>query len=101
MYRITEYLIDSEQRHIRRMMSGGIVRGSGLMTLLDTINAKQSVAMFLVNHAARMKACDYSALSLHLRMTREEIENYLGAKTFDREPDALKNAEKRWRRYKR
>lgn len=68
------------QHHIHRMMSGEIVRESGLMMLLGTMSAEQRVAAFLISLAARMKARGYSAVEFSLRMTREEIGNYLGLK---------------------
>lgn len=68
------------QHHIHRMMSGEIVRESSLMMLLGTMTAEQRVAAFLINLASRMKARGYSALEFNLRMTREEIGNYLGLK---------------------
>jgi CRP/FNR family transcriptional regulator len=68
------------QHHIHRMMSREIVRESGLMMLLGTMTAEQRVAAFLMNLATRMKARGYSAVEFNLRMTREEIGNYLGLK---------------------
>jgi CRP/FNR family transcriptional regulator len=68
------------QHHIHRMMSGEIVRESGLMMLLGTMTAEQRVATFLMNLATRMKARGYSSVEFNLRMTREEIGNYLGIK---------------------
>jgi CRP/FNR family transcriptional regulator len=62
------------------MMSGEIVRESGLMMLLGTMSAEQRVAAFLMNLSTRMKARGYSAAKFNLRMTREEIGSYLGLK---------------------
>ena len=68
------------QHHVHRMMSGEIVRESGIMMLLGTMNAEQRLAAFLLNLSQRMKARGYSASEFYLRMTREEIGSYLGMK---------------------
>ncbi|SOE97327.1 transcriptional regulator, Crp/Fnr family [Burkholderia sp. D7] len=72
--------VKSMQQHVHRMMSGEIVRESGLMMLLGTMSAEQRVAAFLMNVSTRMKARGYSAAQFNLRMTREEIGSYLGMK---------------------
>ena len=72
--------VKSMQQHLHRMMSGEIVRESGLMMLLGTMSAEQRVAAFLMNLSTRMKARGYSAAKFNLRMTREEIGSYLGLK---------------------
>ena len=61
-------------------MSGEIVRESSLMMLLGTMSAEQRVAAFLLNLSGRMKARGYSPAEFNLRMTREEMGNYLGMK---------------------
>ncbi|AYZ65079.1 fumarate/nitrate reduction transcriptional regulator Fnr [Burkholderia multivorans] len=68
------------QHHVYRMMSGEIVRESGLMLLLGTMSAEQRVAAFLLNLSARFKARGYSSAEFILRMTRDEIGGYLGMK---------------------
>lgn len=68
------------QQQVLRMMSGEIVRESSLMMLLGTMSAEQRVAAFLLNLSSRMKARGYSAAEFNLRMTREEMGNYLGMK---------------------
>lgn len=68
------------QQQVLRMMSGEIVRESSLMMLLGTMSAEQRVATFLLNLSSRMKARGYSAAEFNLRMTREEMGNYLGMK---------------------
>jgi CRP/FNR family transcriptional regulator len=68
------------QHHVHRMMSGEIVRESGIMMLLGTMSAEQRVAAFLLNLSQRMKARGYSASEFYLRMTREEMGSYLGMK---------------------
>ncbi|HTH76218.1 MAG TPA: fumarate/nitrate reduction transcriptional regulator Fnr [Trinickia sp.] len=68
------------QQQVLRMMSGEIVRESSLMMLLGTMSAEQRVAAFLLNLSSRMKARGYSAAEFNLRMTREEMGNFLGMK---------------------
>jgi CRP/FNR family transcriptional regulator len=50
------------------------------MMLLGTMSAEQRVAAFLLNMSSRMKARGYSAAEFNLRMTREEMGNFLGMK---------------------
>ena len=66
------------QQHVHRMMSGEIVRESGLMMLLGTMTAEQRVAAFLLNLSQRLKTRGYSAAEFNLRMTREDMGSYLG-----------------------
>lgn len=68
----------SLQQQVLRMMSREIVRESSLMMLLGTMSAEQRVASFLLNLSTRMKARGYSAAEFNLRMTREEMGNFLG-----------------------
>jgi CRP/FNR family transcriptional regulator len=68
------------QQQLLRTMSSEIVRESSLMMLLGTMSAEQRVATFLLNLSSRMKARGYSAAEFNLRMTREEMGNYLGMK---------------------
>ncbi|KWN95080.1 fumarate/nitrate reduction transcriptional regulator Fnr [Burkholderia ubonensis] len=68
------------QHHVYQMMSGEIVRESGLMLLLGTMTAEQRVAAFLLNLSTRFKARGYSSAEFVLRMTRDEIGGYLGMK---------------------
>ena len=68
------------QQQVLRMMSGEIVRESSLMMLLGTMSAEQRVAAFLLNLSGRMKARGYSPAEFNLRMTREEMGNFLGMK---------------------
>ncbi|MBR7978451.1 fumarate/nitrate reduction transcriptional regulator Fnr [Burkholderia cenocepacia] len=68
------------QHHVYQMMSGEIVRESALMVLLGTMTAEQRVAAFLLNLSTRFKARGYSAAEFVLRMTRDEIGEYLGMK---------------------
>jgi CRP/FNR family transcriptional regulator len=72
--------VKAMQQHVHRMMSGEIVRESGLMMMLGTMTAQQRVAAFLLNLSSRMKTRGYSSAEFNLRMTREEIGSYLGLK---------------------
>jgi len=66
------------QHHLHKMMSGEIVRESGLMMMLGNMSAEERVAAFLLNMSARLVARGYSAYEFNLRMTREEMGSYLG-----------------------
>jgi CRP/FNR family transcriptional regulator len=64
--------------HFHRMMSQEITREQSVMLLLGNMRAGQRFAAFLVNLGARYAARGYSASNFQLRMSREEIGNYLG-----------------------
>jgi CRP/FNR family transcriptional regulator len=64
--------------HFHRIMSQEITREQSAMLLLGNMRAGQRFAAFLVNLGARYAARGYSASSFQLRMSREEIGNYLG-----------------------
>lgn len=65
-------------RHFHRIMSLEITREQNVMLLLGNMRAEQRFAVFLVNLAARYAARGYSATEFGLRMSREDIGNYLG-----------------------
>jgi CRP/FNR family transcriptional regulator len=65
-------------RHFHRIMSQEITREQNVMLLLGNMRAEQSFAVFLVNLSARYAARGYSATCFQLRMSREDIGNYLG-----------------------
>ncbi|MDB5963296.1 MAG: transcriptional regulator [Massilia sp.] len=65
-------------RHFHRIMSQEITREQNVMLLLGNMRAEQRFAVFLVNLAARYSARGYSATQFQLRMSREDIGNYLG-----------------------
>jgi CRP/FNR family transcriptional regulator len=65
-------------RHFHRMMSQEITREQSVMLLLGNMRAEQRFAAFLVNLASRYLARGYSSTSFQLRMSREDIANYLG-----------------------
>jgi CRP/FNR family transcriptional regulator len=66
------------QRQFHRVMSREIVREHGVMMLLGSMRAEERLAAFLANLAQRLEARGFSASSLILRMSREEIGTYLG-----------------------
>ncbi len=65
-------------RHFHRMMSQEITREQSAMLLLGNMRAEQRLAAFLVNLASRYVARGYSSTNFQLRMSREDIGNYLG-----------------------
>ncbi len=68
------------QRQFHKVMSREIVRDQGVMLLLGSMRAEERLAAFLLNMLQRLHARGFSAVSLILRMTREEIGSYLGLK---------------------
>jgi CRP/FNR family transcriptional regulator len=68
------------QRHFHKIMSREIVRDHGVMLLLGSMRAEERLAAFLLNLTQRLRLRGFSASSLVLRMTREEIGSYLGLK---------------------
>ena len=65
-------------RHFHRIMSQEITREQNVMLLLGNMRAEQRFAVFLTNLSARYAARGYSPTSFQLRMSREDIGNYLG-----------------------
>ena len=65
-------------RHFHRIMSQEITREQNVMLLLGNMRAEQRFAVFLINLSARYAARGYSPNSFQLRMSREDIGNYLG-----------------------
>jgi CRP/FNR family transcriptional regulator len=65
-------------RHFHRMMSQEITREQSVMLLLGNMPATQRFAAFIVNLASRYETRGYSSSQFQLRMSREEIGNYLG-----------------------
>lgn len=66
------------QRHFHRLMSNEITRDQSAMMFLGGMRAEQRFAIFLLNLANRYAARGYSGTTFQLRMSREEIGNYLG-----------------------
>ena len=70
--------IPSLQHQLFRVLSGDISRDHGLMLLLGGMSAEQRLAAFLLSLSRRYQGLGYAADRFTLRMTREEIGNYLG-----------------------
>ena len=68
------------QHHVHKIMSREIVREHGVMLLLGSMRAEESLAAFLLNLVQRLHSRGFSQSELILRMTREEIGSYLGLK---------------------
>jgi len=68
------------QKQFHRIMSREIVNDHGVMLHLGSMHAEERVAAFLLNLIERLRARGFSASSLVLRMSREEIGSYLGVK---------------------
>ena len=66
------------QHQLLRLISGDISRDHGLMLLLGSMTAEQRLAAFLMSLSRRHQRLGFSATRFVLRMTREEIGNYLG-----------------------
>lgn len=64
--------------HFHRMMSHEIAQDRNAMLQLGNLRAEQRFAAFLLNLSTRYKNRGYSATHFQLRMSREEIANYLG-----------------------
>jgi len=65
-------------RHFHRIMSQEITREQSVMLMLGNMRAEQRFAAFLNNLASRYAMRGYSSTRFQLRMSREEIGNYLG-----------------------
>jgi CRP/FNR family transcriptional regulator len=72
--------VPSLQHHLHSVLAREIVRGHGLMMLLGTLSAEERLAAFLLNLSKRFLRRGYSGSRFVLRMTRDEIGNYLGLK---------------------
>ncbi len=70
--------VASLQNQLHRIMSREIVRHQGVMLLLGSMYAEERLAAFLLNLTHRLQARGFSASSVLLRMTREEIGSFLG-----------------------
>jgi CRP/FNR family transcriptional regulator len=69
------------QRQLLRVLSGDISRDHGLMLMLGGMSAEQRLAAFLLSLSRRYRHMGYDPDRFMLRMTREEIGNYLGLST--------------------
>ena len=68
------------QHQLHRVLSREIVRDHGVMMLLGTMRAEQRLATFVLNLSQRFAQRGFSSREFILRMTREEIGNFLGLK---------------------
>ena len=68
------------QQRLHRIISREIVRDQGLMMLLGTMRAEERIGAFLLELSRRFMRRGCSSSQFILRMTREEIGNYLGLK---------------------
>lgn len=66
------------QHQIRRLMGKEIARSHQVMLALGSMRSEQRLAAFLINLSQRLAALGYSSSEFIMRMTREEIGNYLG-----------------------
>lgn len=64
--------------HFHRLMSREITGKQSVMLLLGNMQAEQKMAAFLVNLSSRYAARGYSPTHFQLRMSREDIGNFLG-----------------------
>ncbi|HUH60463.1 MAG TPA: fumarate/nitrate reduction transcriptional regulator Fnr [Candidimonas sp.] len=65
-------------QQLRRLMSKEINRSHRLVMSLGALRSEQRLAAFLMNLSQRLAALGYSSTEFVLRMSREEIGNYLG-----------------------
>lgn len=66
------------QNQLRRLMGKEISRSHNLMKTLGALRSEQRLAAFLLNLSERLSALGYSPYEFILRMSREEIGNFLG-----------------------
>ncbi len=66
------------QTQLRRLMSKEINRSHSIMMTLGALRSEQRLAAFLLNMSDRLTALGYSPYEFILRMSREEIGNFLG-----------------------
>src|SRR5690625_4604514 len=66
------------QSQLRRLMSKEIARSHSIMKTLGALRSEQRLAAFLLNLSERLAALGYSPYEFILRMSREEIGNFLG-----------------------
>ncbi len=66
------------QHQVRLLMSKEIARSHHIMLALGSMRSEQRLATFLINLSQRLTALGYSSIEFSMRMSREEIGNYLG-----------------------
>jgi CRP/FNR family transcriptional regulator len=70
--------LPSLQVQLRRLMSKEINRSHQLLMAVGGLRSEQRLAAFLVNLSQRLATLGYSPYEFLLRMSREEIGNFLG-----------------------
>jgi CRP/FNR family transcriptional regulator len=70
--------LPSLQVQLRRLMSKEISRSHRVLMAVGSLRPEQRLAAFLLNLSQRLAALGYSPYEFLLRMTREEIGNFLG-----------------------
>jgi CRP/FNR family transcriptional regulator len=70
--------VPSLQHQVRRLMSKEIARSHQVLLALGSMRSEQRLAAFLVNLSQRLAILGYSPTDFVMRMSREEIGNYLG-----------------------
>jgi CRP/FNR family transcriptional regulator len=70
--------VPSLQHQVRRLMSKEIARSHQVLVALGSMRSEQRLAAFLINLSQRLTALGYSSTEFIMRMSREEIGNYLG-----------------------
>ncbi|CPQ75963.1 oxygen-responsive transcriptional regulator Btr [Bordetella pertussis] len=70
--------LPSLQQQFRRLMSREITRSHQMLATVGAMRSEQRLAAFLLNLSQRYAALGYSSTEFVLRMSREEIGNYLG-----------------------
>lgn len=68
----------SLQAQVRRIMSKEISRSHQVLLALGSMRSEARLAAFLINLSQRLAALGYSSTDFVMRMSREEIGNYLG-----------------------
>ncbi len=70
--------LPSLQQQFRRLMSREITRSHQMLASIGSLRSEQRLAAFLLNLSQRYAALGYSSTEFMLRMSREEIGNFLG-----------------------
>ena len=70
--------VPSLQHQVRRLMSKEIARSHQVLLALGSMRSEQRLAAFLSNLSQRLAILGYSPTDFMMRMSREEIGNYLG-----------------------
>ena len=70
--------VPSLQHQVRRLMSKEIARSHQVLLALGSMRSEQRLAAFLSNLSQRLAVLGYSPTDFVMRMSREEIGNYLG-----------------------